>query len=94
MNNYIDQNNKNVGIAELPDSVEKTFALLVNPLTDELFIEIIPNSDVGTITSNLNIPLDDNGHQISAVVTDDANETITPLTVDMIQNIACLRIEI
>lgn len=67
--------------------------LFVNPATGELLIEIIPTGSDGIITTRVNLGIDGNGRNTSGSVTDDSNETIIPLTVNMRSDLPCLRIE-
>lgn len=91
MENYIDQNSRNVGFG-LIQGTDLTMPFAINA-SDELLIEIIP---VGSPLSALNasgISIDGNGRQIAGAITDDINETITPLTVDEIVGLPCVRVE-
>lgn len=87
----IDQNSHVAGLGYTPD-IDQVFPLLVNPATGELLVEIIPVASDGTAISTRNIPVDGNGRQASAAVLD-STEKIIPLTVDVIQNVNCLRID-
>lgn len=89
---YIDDNTKNVGLGMVHGSTD-IIPITINANTLELRVEIIPINSGGTIISS-NIPIDENTHQISGAVTDDANETITPLTVNEIAGIPCLRVDV
>ena len=92
MENYIDGNSRNVGIG-LITGTELTLPFSINDSTKELLIEVIP---VGAPLSPLvasGIKIDGNGRQIAGAVTDDAFETITPVTVDEIVGLPCVRVE-
>lgn len=92
MENYIDGNSRNVGIG-LIHGTELTMPFAINDSSKELLIEVIP---VGSPLSPLvpsGISIDGNGRQIAGAVTDDASETITPITVDEIVGFPCVRVE-
>lgn len=90
---YIDENTKNVGLGKSRARSQAAVPLLVNPATGELLVEIIPITDDGTIITRLNIPIDENTHQVSGAITDDSDQTITPLTVEETKGVTCLRVE-
>ena len=87
-----DENSRQIGFG-LEHGTENILPFLVDPATNELLIEIIPISSAGTITT-ANIDNDENSRQVGAGITDDSNQTITPITVDIINGLPCLRIEI
>lgn len=92
MPNTIDQNTKNVGLGYVQGTSDMVIPLTVNS-SNELLIEVIP---IGAPLSALvasRLHIDENTHQVAGAVTNDANETITPLTVDEIVGLPCVRIE-
>ena len=88
----IDENERNTG-GGLVQGTRFVLPTFVNPTTGELLIEIIPTDTDGTITTHRNLPIDENDRNCTGAVTDDSNETITPLTVIMHQDVPCLRID-
>lgn len=89
---YIDQNTRNVGLG-LVHGTDMVLPFTVTAL-NELRIEIIPINSGGTIVSHETIPIDENTRNVGAAVTDDANETITPLTINTIVDFPCLRVDV
>lgn len=87
-----DQNSRQIGFGVEQDS-ENLIPFLVDPSTKELLIEIIPVSSPGTITT-AHIENDENSRQVGAGVTDDSNEDIVPITVEIINGLPCLRIDV
>ena len=60
--------------------------------TGALLIEVIPHT-IGTLNVPHRMPIDQNSVNVSGGVTNDSNKTLTPLSVDLIQNFPLLRIE-
>ena len=89
---HIDQNTKATGIGLVQGTNDFTVPLHIDPMNNELLVEVIPCSPLSALVAS-RIHLDDNTHQIAAAVTNDASEIITPLTVDLIVGLPCLRIE-
>lgn len=89
----IDKNDRNTGGGIIQGTQNFTLPTFVNPITGELLIEIIPTGTDGTITSQRNLPIDENDRNCAGAVTDDSNETLTPLTVAMHVDVPCLRID-
>lgn len=92
MKGNIDQNNRMVGKAEA-NAVNDILPLIVNPATGKLKIEIIPRTLDPFVVNKENLPIDENARNIGGAITNDANQTITPLSVDLISGVGCLRIE-
>lgn len=90
---YIDQNTKNVGLG-LIHGTDTVIPFTINPSTLELRVEIIPINSGGTIIAPQNINIDENSRNIGAGITEDSNESITPLTVNEIADFPCLRIDV
>lgn len=89
---YIDENTKNVGLG-LVQGTSIVLPLRINT-SDELLVEIIP---VGSPLGNLNasgLKIDGNTKNVAGGVTDDLNQDITPLTVDEIVGLPCVRVEV
>ena len=61
-------------------------------VTGKLKIEIIPHT-IGTINVPHRMPIDENSYNVNGGVTNDANQTLTPISVDLIQGFPLLRIE-
>jgi len=87
-----DQNSRQIGFG-LEHGTETLLPLLVDPVTNELLIEIIPVAGAGTITT-AHIENDENSRQVGAGITDDVDENITPITVEVINGTPCLRLDI
>lgn len=94
MNAHIDENTKATGIGVVQGATDILVPLRIDDATKEVLIEIIPVGDPLSALVASRIHIDENTHQIAAAVTNDSNETITPLTVDMILDLPCLRVEI
>lgn len=92
MEKYIDQNSRNVAIG-LIQGTELTLPIAINP-SNELLIEIIPVGSPLSAFNASNILIDENSRQVAGAITDDSNETITPLTVDEIVGLPCVRVEV
>ncbi len=92
-NARIDENTRQEGIGLIQGSTNtRPFAINSD---NELLIEIIPVSDIGTLNiTPENIPIDENTRQVGAGVTDDANLDIIPLTCDLIVGVPCVRVEV
>lgn len=88
----IDHNDRNVG-GGIIQGTRETLPFFINPSTGELLVEIIPTSSDGTAIAPKNLNIDENMRNVGGAVTDDANEFITPLTVNVRGNVPCLRIE-
>lgn len=89
----IDQNSRQVGLGYVHGSTGTVLPFAVNA-SNELLIEIIPvGAPLGALAAS-GIHLDANSRQVAAAVTDDANETITPLTVDEISGLPLIRVEL
>lgn len=88
----IDENSRNTG-GGIIQGTRLTLPTFVNPNTGELLIEIIPTGSDGTITTHKNLPIDENSRNCAGAVTDDSNETLTPLTVVTRIDLPCLRID-
>ena len=92
MPNTIDQNTKNVGLGYVQGTLDMVLPLTINA-SNELLIEVIPVGNPLSALVASRIHLDENTHQIAGAVTDDANEIITPITVDEIVGLPCVRVE-
>ena len=92
MPHTIDENTRQTGLGYVQGTREMVLPFSINS-SDELLIEVIP---VGSPLSALvasRIHIDENTHQIAGAITDDASEIITPITVDEIVGLPCVRIE-
>lgn len=90
----IGDNTREVGLGYVQGSNNVVLPFEFDDTTKELLIEVIPvGSPLSALVADQKIFLDDNTHQIAAAVTNDSNEIITPLTVDEIVGLPCLRIE-
>ncbi len=92
-NARIDENTHQVGLGLVQGSIDtKSFAINTS---NELLIEIIPVADIGTLAfTPENIRLDENTRQIAAGVSNDSNQDIIPLTVDLVIDLPCVRVEV
>jgi len=89
----IDQNTRQLGQGLIQGAtLTLPFACNAN---GELLIEIIPVNSIGNLNASPeNIPIDENTRQVGAAITDDVSETITPITVDLVVDFPCVRVEI
>ena len=92
MENYIDANSRNTAFGLIHGS-QLTKEISMNDSTKRILIEVIPVAALTPLVAS-GIAIDANGRQIAGAVTDDANETITPLTVDEIVGLPCIRVEL
>lgn len=88
----IDQNTKQVGLGFIHGTSDMVLPYQINSL-NELLIEVIPCDPLSDLVAS-RIHIDENTKQCAAGVTNDANETITPLTCDLIVGLPCVRTEI
>lgn len=93
MKSGIDANTKAVGRGMVQGTMDNIIPFSCTS-DNKLLIEIIPVSDPLSNLVASRIHIDANTHQIGAGVTNDSNQTITPLTVDTIVTLPCLRIEL
>lgn len=89
----IDENTRNIGLGFVQGTKSITLPFQINS-SGELLIEVIPIGDPLSPLNASRIHLDENTHQIAAAVTNDSNETIIPLTVDIIVGLPCVRVEL
>lgn len=68
-------------------------AISINPSNKALRIEIIPRTLSGTQVPE-RMPIDNNSYSVAGALTNDANLTITPLSVDVIIDIPALRADV
>lgn len=87
----IDENTRNTG-GGIIQGTDLTLPFFVNPITGELLVEIHPSS-AGTTIAPRNLNIDENHRNVAGAITNDANKSITPLTVNMHIDLPCLRIE-
>ena len=88
----IDENDRNIA-GGIIQGTRLTLPCFIDPSSGRLLVEIIPVADAGSAISPRNLNIDENMRNVMGAVTDDSNEFITPLTVDMILDLPCLRIE-
>ena len=88
----IDENTKSVGLGYVQGTPDMTLPFSINT-SNELLIEVIPVGSPLSALAASRIHLDENTHQIAAGITNDSNEIITPLTVDVIVDLPCVRVE-
>ncbi len=108
--NTIDENSRQVGLGYAPDIDFTVQPLVTDyapagypiilpamqsfpPDNYWLLVEIIPVTPQGVLVSE-HILIDENSRQIGAAVLDNSAETIQALSVDMVQNISCLRVDV
>ncbi len=76
-----------------PDIADTHKLLVGNAANFKLRIEILPRTLSALVPNVVNLPIDENSVAVAGAVTDDINETITPLTCDVEGGIPFLRIE-
>ena len=97
----IDQNSRQVGLGFVQgtDTPSTVFANnLILPFSinssNELLIEVIPIAvPLDPFAAPARMKIDQNSRQIGGAITDDSNKTITPVTVDLILTLPCVRVE-
>lgn len=90
----IDSNSRNVGLGYVQGTNNMVLPLAINPTTKELLIEVIPIGSPLAPFNGLNrLKIDGNTKNVAGGVTDDSNQDITPLTVDLIAGLPCVRVE-
>ena len=89
----IDHNTKNVGLGYVQGTNNMVMPFAISSI-NELLIEVIPIGVPLAPFNASNLKIDENTKSVSGGVTDDANQTITPLTTDTIVTLPCVRVEI
>lgn len=92
-NHTIDENTKNVGLGYVQGTDNLTMPFAISAI-NELLIEIIPVGAPLSAFNASNIKIDENTKNVAAGVTDDASQTIIPLTTDTIATLPCVRVEL
>jgi hypothetical protein len=91
----IDKNGRNVGLGYVQGTNNMVLPFAINPATNALLVEVIPiGSPLATFNGLNRLKIDGNTRNVAGGVTDDSDQTITPLTVDLIAGLPCLRVEI
>lgn len=91
----IDHNSRNVGLAYVQGTNNLVLPIAINPVNKKIRIEVVPRSIPHTaFAAGSRMKIDENSKNVAGAVTDDTDQTITPLTVNLIQDFPCLRVEI
>ena len=66
--------------------------IAINPVTKKVKIEVIPKTLSAPIIPD-RMPIDANSNHVAGALTDDSDETLTPLSIELVEYIPALRVD-